>query len=88
MSKGYLYIFSMEYYSTIKKNKFLLSCVNGPGEYNTWWNKSDGKRQIPILFQINLLDFASFWYKLIAPHTTGEYDGCKEESKLLTNLSL
>ena len=43
------YIYSMKYYSAIKKewNNAICSNMDGPGDCHTKWNKSDRERQIP-----------------------------------------
>ena len=53
-----LYIYTMEYYSAIKKEWNNASCSNmdGPTDYHTKWSKSDRERQIPygITYMWNL----------------------------------
>ena len=43
------YIYTMEYYSAIKKewNNATCSNMDGPRDYHTKWSKSDKERQIP-----------------------------------------
>ena len=39
------HIYTMEYYSAVKKNA-IWSNIDGPGDYHTKWSKSDRERQI------------------------------------------
>ena len=50
------YIYTMEYYSAIKKewNNAICSNMDGPRDYHTKWNKSERERQ-------NLYDITSMW---------------------------
>ena len=43
------YIYTMEYYSAIKKewNNAICSNMNATRDYHTMWNKSEGERQKP-----------------------------------------
>ena len=51
-------IYTMEYYSAIKKewNNAICSNMDGPGDYHTKWSKSDSERQISydIAYRQNL----------------------------------
>ena len=40
------YIYTMEYYSVIKKNEIMCDNMDGHGDYHTKWRKSDRERQI------------------------------------------
>ena len=40
------YIYTMEYYSAIKKNNAICSNMDGPRHYHTNWSKSERERQI------------------------------------------
>ena len=46
------YVYTMEYYSTIKKNEMLpfVDSIDEPTGYYGKWNKSVGERQIPSYF--------------------------------------
>ena len=62
------YIYTMEYYSTIKKNEIMpfVSNMDGPRCYHTKWSKSEWERQIPydITYKGNLKsDTNEFIYK-------------------------
>ena len=53
------YIYTMEYYSAIKRewNNAICSNMNGPRDYHTKWSKSDRERQIAydIAYMWNLI---------------------------------
>ena len=52
------YIYTMEYYSAIKKewNNAICSNMDGPRDYHTKWSKSERERQMPydITYRWNL----------------------------------
>ena len=52
------YIYTVEYYSAIKKewNNAICSNMDGPRDYHTKWSKSERERQIPydITYMWNL----------------------------------
>ena len=53
-----VYIYTMEYYWTIKKewNNAICSNMDGPRDHHTKWSKSDRERQLPydITYMWNL----------------------------------
>ena len=57
------HIYTMEYYSAIKKewDNAICSNMDGPRDYHTKWSKPDRERQIPydITYMLNLKK----WYK-------------------------
>ena len=61
--KKMLYIYTMGYYSAIKrkKNKTICSNMAGPRDYHTKWSRSNRERQISydITYMLNLMK----WYK-------------------------
>ena len=57
------YIYTMEYYSTIKKewNNAICNNMDGPGDYHTKWSKSDMERQIYNI--THMWNLRKQWYK-------------------------
>ena len=57
------YIYTMEYYSAIKKrwNNAICSNMDGPRDYHTKWSKSDRERQIS--YNITYMCKLKKWYK-------------------------
>ena len=54
----YIYIYTMEYYSAVKKerNNAICSNVDATRDYHTKWSKSEREKQIPydITYMLNL----------------------------------
>ena len=60
-------IYTMEYYSAIKKqwNNAICSNMDGPRDYHTKWSKSDRERQTPYDISIHLWNLIlKKWYNL------------------------
>ena len=59
-----LCMYTMEYYSAIKKqNNVICSNMDGPRDYHTEWSKSDRERQIS--YDITHMWNLKKWYKWI-----------------------
>ena len=55
------YIYTMDYYSAIKKNNnAICSNMGGPRDYHSKWSKSDRERQISY---ITYMRYLKKWYK-------------------------
>ena len=63
------YIYTMEYYSAIKKewNNAICSNMDGPRDYHTKWSKSERERQIPydITYMWNLKYDTNGWWEIL-----------------------